>query len=219
MKRIPVSLGLTMAVVAVLAALPAWSAAEKSKLGVVDMERVAAEYAQMQTLNAQFQDFQREQEQQLRQRHQTLMLTDAERQEYMDKLTMAAPTEATKARLAELEDLSSQREQQLLELRKKADPSEEEKAEIDELGKRYETRMGELAKLQADLQSSRTAKYEELSQIITENVDAAIKSVADAKQLQMVLRKDAVLIGGTDVTDDVIETLNKPKATTTAQTK
>lgn len=217
MKRILVGLGL--AGMLVLTTAPAWSAAEEPKLGVVDMERVAAQYAEMQKLNAQFQDFQRDQEQQLRQSHQTLMLTDDERQEYTDKTAMGAPTEATKARLTELEDLSSQREQRLMDLRKRTDLSQEEKAETDELGKRYEARMGELAKLQTDLQNSRTAKYEELSRLITENVDAAIKSVSDAKHLQMVLRKDAVLVGGADVTDDVIETLNKPKTTETAKSK
>jgi Skp family chaperone for outer membrane proteins len=219
MKRVFVGIALGAAALAAVTAAPAWSAAEAPKLGVVDMERVAAEYREMQTLNAQFQDFQRGQENELRQGHQTLMLTDAERQEYTDKVAMAAPTEATKARLTELEDLSSQREQRLLELRKKTEPAPEEKTEMEDLGKRYEARMAELAQLQADLQASRTAKYDELSQLITDNVNASIKAVADAKQLLMVFRKESVLVGGIDVTDAVIENLNAPKATASAPAK
>jgi Skp family chaperone for outer membrane proteins len=220
MKRVFVGIALGAAALAAVTAAPAWSAAtEAPKLGVVDMERVAAEYREMQTLNAQFQDFQRDQENELRQSHETLMLSDAERQEYTDKTAMAAPTEATKARLTELVDLSSQREQRLMELRKNAEPNAEEKTEMEDLGKRYEARMAELAQLQADLQASRTAKYGELSQLITDNVNAAIKAVADSKQILMVFRKDSVLVGGIDVTDAVIENLNAPKATAAAPAK
>jgi len=204
------------AVAAVLAmamagALPAWAGAvEMPKFGVVDMDRVADEYRQMRELNQQFQDFQRDQERQLQEKHKTRLLTEAERQEYSDLSLTAAPTDANKKRIQELEALSGTREQRLLELRQKKERTAEEEAEVTQWGGLYEKNMMEMASLQAELQASRVAKYEELSKVVAENVTNAVKSVAEEQKLALVVRKDAVLYGGTDITETVLAKLNGP---------
>jgi outer membrane protein len=193
--------------------VPAWAGAvEMPKFGLVDMDRVADEYRQMHELNQQFQDFQRDQERQLQEKHKIRLLTEAERQEYADLSATAAPTDANKKRVQELEALSGTREQRLLELRQNKERTAEEEAEAKQWGGLYEKSITDLASLQAELQASRLAKYEELSKVVADNVTKAVQSVAEQQKLTLVLRKDAVLYGGTDITEAVLTKLNGPAA-------
>lgn len=185
-----------------------WSADKAANWGIVDMERVRAEYRQMQELNEEFQQFQWEQDRQLQERHKTRMLTDGERQEYEDLSAMGAPTETRTQRLKELEGASQAREERLFELRQKEERTEEETAELQDLDPLYERRMRELAALQAELHASRRAKLEELSKLLQDNLENAVKEVAEEKELALVLARDSVLYGGTDITDAVLEKLN-----------
>lgn len=49
----------------------------------------------------------------------------------------------------------------------------------------------------------------DLMEPVRKQVEDAVKSVADAKGLTVVLTKDAVVYGGTDITQDVIKVLSK----------
>ncbi len=207
--RIQVVLALMALVACTAVSMAAASGVDVTKCGVVDMDRVAAEYREMRVLDQQFQDFQRDLDRQLQETHKTRVLTDAERQEYLDLSAMAAPTEARQARLKELEELSNQREQRLLELREKSNCTEEEASELEEVDKLYDERMRELASLQAELQARRRAKFDELTSLLEENLDQAVKAVAAEQQLTIVLRKSAVLLGGVEITDAVLERLNQ----------
>ena len=208
MKRVFLCLALGAAFVGFATSMPAWAEADGPKWGVIDMERVAIEYQEMQRLNQEFQGFQRTQETELQEKHTTRLLTDAERQEFMDLLAMGAPTEARTQRLSELRDLSDEREQRLLELGKKDECTEEEAAERQELETRYEARMAELAALQVEMKASRVAKYEELSELVADSVDNAIKAAVEEQKLALVLRKDSVMYGGVDITEAVLAKLN-----------
>lgn len=59
------------------------------------------------------------------------------------------------------------------------------------------------------LQQRLSNKEKELIQPIFEKVDAAVKSVADAKGLSVVLDKNNVVYGGQDITNDVIKKISK----------
>ena len=52
-------------------------------------------------------------------------------------------------------------------------------------------------------------KQNELMEPILKSVDDAIKKVADAKGLSVVIDKAAVVYGGTDITQDVISRISK----------
>ena len=52
-------------------------------------------------------------------------------------------------------------------------------------------------------------KQTELTEPVVKEIENACKEVADAQGLEVVLRKDAVVFGGKDVTNDVIKKLNK----------
>jgi Skp family chaperone for outer membrane proteins len=208
MKRVLLCLALGAAFVGFARSMPAWAEADRPKWGVIDMERVAVEYQEMQRLNQEFQDFQRNQEIELQEQHTTRLLTDAERQEFADLSAMGAPTEARTERLKELGGLSDEREQRLLELGKKDECTEEEAAERQELEARYEARMAELVALQAEMKAGRVGKYEELSKLVADSVDNAIKAAAEEQKLALVLRKDSVMYGGVDITEAVLAKLN-----------
>jgi Skp family chaperone for outer membrane proteins len=208
MKRVFLCLALGAAFMGLAMSMPAWAEADVPKWGVIDMERLAIEYQEMQRLNQEFQDFQRGQEIELQEKHTARLLTDAESQEFADLSAMGAPTDVRTQRLTELRGLSDEREQRLLELRKKDECTEEEAAERQELEARYEARMAELAALQAKMKASRVAKYEDLSKLVADSVDNAIKAVAEEQKLTLVLRKDSVMYGGVDITEAVLAKLN-----------
>ena len=44
---------------------------------------------------------------------------------------------------------------------------------------------------------------------VNKQIEDAVKAVADAKGLSVVLNKDTVVYGGTDITQDVIKKLSK----------
>lgn len=208
MTRVLLCLALGAALLGVATSMPARAEADGPKWGVIDMERVAIEYREMQRLNQEFQDFQRNQEIGLQQKHTTRLLTDAERQEFADLLAMGAPTEARTERLKVLRELSDEREQRLVELRKKDECTEGEAAKRQELEARYGTRMAELAALQEEMKASRVGKYEGLSKLVADSVDNALKAVAEEQKLALVLRKDSVMFGGVDITEAVLAKLN-----------
>lgn len=208
MTRVLLCLALGAALLGVATSMPARAEADGPKWGVIDMERVAIEYREMQRLNQEFQDFQRNQEIGLQQKHTTRLLTDAERQEFADLLAMGAPTEARTERLKVLRELSDEREQRLVELRKKDECTEEEGAKREELEARYEARIAELAALQEEMKASRVGKYEGLSKLVADSVDNALKAVAEEQKLALVLRKDSVMFGGVDITEAVLAKLN-----------
>lgn len=201
---------------ALLACLSALSsaplAAQSPSVGVVDMERVAAEYRAMQQLNRQFQDFQREQETLLQRHQRAQMLADPERQEYFDLLDKSAPTQEAANRIASLERLSAERSRTLTTLRETTDRTPEQDQELERLAALNERRTDELLALHGTVEQTVLAKYEELSKIITDSVNAAVKQTAEAKGLTLVLRKEVVLFGGADITDDVLARLNESPA-------
>lgn len=196
------------AVAGVTLLAPAPAAAPAGQWGVVDTERVAADYEGMVELNVQFQQFQREQETELERQHKTRMLSDDERREYLDLIEMGAPTPERDARVLELGGLSDDREKKLLDLRENESRTPEEEADYTRLNQLYQTRVKELADLQLRAQQAVRAKLEEFNKIVTDNVQRAVEAVAEEKQLSIVIRKDAVLHGGVDITDDVLAKLN-----------
>ena len=52
-------------------------------------------------------------------------------------------------------------------------------------------------------------KQQELIEPIQKSVEESVKSVADAKGLTVVIDKNAVVYGGTDITQDVIKKISK----------
>ena len=61
--------------------------------------------------------------------------------------------------------------------------------------------------LRAELQQRVGQKQQELLKAIADKIDAAVREVAAAKGLTIVVQKSAVVYGGADITDDVLKKL------------
>jgi Skp family chaperone for outer membrane proteins len=212
MNRLLLVLALNAGLIAIAAGpAVAGAAAPSAPWGVVDMDRVSGEYKAMQMLNQQFQDFQKQQEALIQRRQKNRLLLDDEQREYLDlSAPTAAPTSERDKRLADLEKLSDERSRRLLDLGQKKSRTPEEDQEYQQLDQTYKRRTEEINALQSDVQKAVLAKYDEFSKIITDSVNAAVKVVAEEKKLPMVVRKEVVLFGGVDVTQEVIAKLNSP---------
>lgn len=81
------------------------------------------------------------------------------------------------------------------------------KADFDEKAKSMNDK--EKQEYYQQLQQRLANKEKELIQPIFDKVDAAIKSVAEAKGLSVVMDKSNVVYGGQDITNDVIKKLAK----------
>lgn len=211
MRRILLGLALSAGLgVGIAPAALAGAAAPAPPWGVVDMDRVSGEYKGMQILDQQFQEFRKQQEAELDRRQKNRLLFDDEQRQYLDLSgATAAPTPERDQRLAELEKLSDERSRRLLDLGKKKDRTPDEEQEYHKLDQVYAQRSQEITAIQADTQKAVMAKYEELSKVISDSVNGAVKSVAQEKKLPIVLRKEIVLWGGVDITDEVVTRLNQ----------
>jgi Skp family chaperone for outer membrane proteins len=184
--------------------------APASSVGVVDTDRVSGEYRAMQTLNQQYLEFQKLQEAQILRRQKSRMLFDQELREYLDLSSpTAAPTAERDKRLTEMEKASDDRSKRLLDLGQRKDRTADEDGEYQRLDATYKQRTQELSAIQSDVQRVVEAKQNELMKIITESFNAAVKAVANEKKLPVVMRREIVLFGGTDITEDVITKLNQ----------
>lgn len=86
------------------------------------------------------------------------------------------------------------------------------KTEFDNAKKEFETKskgMNDQQKqqLQATMQQQLAAKEQELQKPVIEKANSAIKAVAEAKGISVVMDKSAVLYGGQDITEEVAKKL------------
>jgi len=202
--------GLGVGALLLIAVTAGLASAQPLTVGTVDTTRIGTEYKAMQQLNDQFNDFRQQQNQKLMERQKVMMLTEADHTKYFDLVQTAAPTDATKQQITDLEALSRQREERLRTLSAKQDRTEEEKKDYDELNAVYTTRSGDMRALQEGLMKDLEAKREELTKVFTTSLETAIKAVIEGKGMSMVVAKEAVLYGGTDITTEVLAKLNAP---------
>jgi len=217
MKRAAVSAIVGALLTAIGTCGPTWAGEPGASWGVVDMDKVALDYRGMHELERQFQQFQQQQDEVWQTHYKTRVLYDDERQEFLDLAHMGAPTEENDTRLAELARLSDTRERRLLELRQSKERTPGEEQEYQQLKVLYDQRLAELTSLQAEFQQAREAKREELNGVLTESVNTAVKAVAEERGLVIVVRKEIVLFGGTDITTEVVDRLNAAEPTEAAE--
>lgn len=106
------------------------------------------------------------------------------------------------------------RDQVLTQHPKAADVDNQMRAAINEVQKDFEEKSAgmndqEKQDYYRQCQQRLEQKRVELSDPILKSIDDAIKSVADAKGISVVIDKVVVVYGGTDITQDVIKKLSK----------
>lgn len=196
-----------LAAAMLLAGGAAW--AQNARIGLVDVQKVESSYQEFQAKKQEYQQFRQQELNKLHQQMVVAMLSEQDAKEYQGLLGLAAPTDAQKTRIAELEKAAAAAEQEMDSLGNSRQPLTDDQTK----------RLKELQAKAAAVDSSRDqvdgrlkSKYQELSDKLTANVKKAIEQVAKQEKLTVVLFKDQVLYGGQDVTDKVIEVLNKPAA-------
>jgi len=205
-------------------------------IGYVDLEKVLNSFTNAQELQNQFQELANNLQQIVNLHMSNFMLTSQERAEFKQLIAKTNLTDSEKQRLQELEKLSTDRQKELQELENLKNLSDAQKQrlselqnirdtaskDIDAIVKEYNDQLNQkrqelTSKMENDIKNKlaklgitvKEGSNEDLTTYIKQAVDKAIADVAKANNLSLVLSSQAVLFGGVDITDKVIQALNK----------
>lgn len=84
-------------------------------------------------------------------------------------------------------------------------------AELQKMQEKFQKELEDKRKKAQDTSDSKQKELETMSVKLKSDVETAIKDVASEKKLEVVVDKQAVLFGGTDITEDVIKKINEKK--------
>lgn len=206
---------LVVAVVAVMLAAvliaPAHAADAPGSIGMVDVAAVFQGYERTTKSNGELEAFRSQLVKQLETLSEYRLLDDNESKELADLVRKPNPTEADKQKISALQEREKALDKELKELQAKKEPTEQEKARLKELQDRTAKADDNIAKLKDESEQQFDVKKNDLSEQIRADILKAIETVAKDKKLTVVVDKMAVLFGGTDVTDSVMEKLNGKK--------
>ncbi len=179
-----------------------------ANIGLVDITRIGQEYTSLIEKNKDLENLLASRKSELEIRQSYRFLTEEEMQELLKLLALKEPTPEQKNRAKELVDLSQKRDAELLALDTKENLTPEEKARRSEL-RQIQTAADQKTE---ELAAAYTAEMQQERQKIEGNVVQAVRNavtqVATEMGLAIVFDKDAILFGGTDITDQVLQKLN-----------
>jgi len=198
----------------VIALVVVWGASVVSaadapvKIAVVDLAKLD-DSPRLKQYNEQFNGLKTSLDNKLTIRGLNLLLNDTEITELVDLKTKDTPTDVDKARIKVLEDKSNALNAELAGLRTTSAPTDVQKARQTELTQ-MEAKSKDTGKnLATDYESQLRTKYDELMTQFRADAKEASGKVAAEKGYTYVLASDAVLFGGTDITDLVIAKLDR----------
>ncbi len=186
-------------------------AADAVAIGTVDMGKVYTEAPRIKQLREQLEQRSKEFESRLDIREQNLMLTEEQVRELIDLKMKPNPSDKEKARIQELTDLERKLDEQLKNLQntpqdKLTDAEKARLKELTDLQAASKTAGGQIEK---DYNTQLQNEARELEAKASEEINAVIKQLAEAKKLSYVLDKSAVFYGGSDITNEVIAKLDR----------
>jgi outer membrane protein len=121
-------------------------------------------------------------------------------------------TDKDKERIKELQDQEKALDAELKDLQAKKEPNNQEKARQKELQDRQASADDAVQKLLEQAKAQFDEKNKALTQEVRNDILKAIEDVSKQKNLTMVLDKNALLYGGVDITQLVIDKLNGKKS-------
>ncbi len=188
----------------------AWAAASNEpKIGVVDTQRVYKDAPRMKQYQEELSAFEQALAAKLDIRAQNMMLNEDEIKELIDLKTKDKPTDADKARVQALTDSERAKDDELKKLQESKDLNDQQKARLKEL-QDLETKSKTTGNaLVNDYKAQAQSKGAELEAKADTEIQAAVSKVAEAKGLALVLDKAGVVLGGVEITDDVIARLDR----------
>lgn len=196
---------------ATLLVAPVIAADAPPAFGFVDLQAVFSGYDKTKDSNSELETLGKQLDQQLTGISQHKLLEDKDMAELTALLQKPAPTSADKDRLKALDDIQAKLDAQLKELQGKKDLTAQEQATMKDLMDRSAKADESITKTSDEYEKTFEAKKEALSKGIRDDMLKAIDVVAKEKSLSFVVDKVAVLYGGTDITQPVIDQLNKKK--------
>ncbi len=198
--------------------LLAWrpaAAADQVRIGKLDGERVFKEYKLYQKLNDELQSMGRKllSEFDERKRKYPLLLDD----EWNTLLTLrqkgANMTPTEKQQYDKLIKQSDERDRELAELEGQAKLDDKQQARWRELVA-IRTQASQMLQDQWDrIQKQGADRTREMESQLNAEIRAAVKKVAEANGLTVVLQAEVLIFGGEDITETVLQTLNAAVAT------
>jgi Skp family chaperone for outer membrane proteins len=193
-------------------AAPAETPPTQPTFAIVDMRKVTDGYKTLQQAKIDFNKFQDEIERKLTLSRALRLLDDNEVREIKDLRGSAILTADQKKRLQELESLSDAREQELTALGQKgAALTAEEKARRDALVAIAQKRAPTIEADEKQLTEERDNKNAEISVPLNQNIKNALDKLAKQHHVSAVFSKEVVVWAALDLTDPMINELNKPK--------
>ena len=179
------------------------------KIGVIDLQKVYRDAPRVKQYQEQLDGFNRNLASKLDIRSQNMMLNEEEIKELIDLKTKEKPTDAEKARITQLSEIERAKDEELKKLQETKELNEQQQARLKELQGLQQKSKDVGAALDKDYGAQYQAKMVELQTKSDNDILEAVKKMAEAKGITLVLDKAGVLLGGTDVTDDVISRLDR----------
>ncbi|MDO8585827.1 MAG: OmpH family outer membrane protein [Armatimonadota bacterium] len=180
-----------------------------AKVGIVDVSRVEDEYVEVKNAVSQVDTMKNSLASILKMR-QKYSLLPAQELDELEKLTgMEKPEEKDNARVQEITKKGDDLAAELEALRNKKEPTDQDKARLNELTDLSRKATSDVEARRAQYDTDLQNKAKDLFDKANEKMNAAIAELARQKGLWTVLAKPFVLWGGADLTNDLIEKLNK----------
>jgi Skp family chaperone for outer membrane proteins len=186
-----------------------WAATSEPKIGVVDVQKVYKDAPRVKQYQEQLDGFKQGLAGKLDIRAQNMMLNEDEIKELVDLKTKDKATDADKTRITQLTDAERAKDEELKKLQETKDLNDQQKARLKELQDLQQKSKDTGNALIKDYDGQYQTKMGELQGKIDAEIQGAVTKMAEAKGLSLVLDKASVMLGGTDVTDDVISRLDR----------
>ncbi len=188
------------------------AAPSTTTLGCVDVQAVFDGYQKTDQSKNDLETLNRDIETKLQAMDAHRLLSENDLQELLTLVVKQNPTDKEKERIKALQDQERALDSEMKDLQgKKEALTAQEKSRLKELQDRQSDSEITIGKMVEDARNEIMEKGNTLTDEIRTDILKAIEDVAKAKGLTAVVDKIAVLYGGTDITQAVIDKLNSKK--------
>lgn len=181
------------------------------KVGIVDLERVYKEAPRIAQLEEEVTAFNQSLTKKLQVRAQNLLLTEAEVSELVNLQTSASPKPADSSRITQLTDLDRSRTDELTKLKQTQSLTDAQRARLKELQDMEKKSQQAGAALYNDFQTQLQSEANDIHDKEDAEVRVVVGKVGQAKGFTLIADKSMILLGGTDLTSEVISRMERTK--------
>ena len=208
------SLGVILAAVmavSIMLTLPLMAADTPVTVGFVDVQNIFQSYDKTSKAKADLEALGKQLDEQMKTLESYKLLSDKDRQDLQALLAKENPTDKDKEQIKAIEDKERALDTEFKDLQSKKEPTEQDKARLKEL-QDISTKSDEaLNQMSATFQTRFSERQAALTEDIRKDIVSAVESVAKQKNLSVVVDKIAVITGGVDITQLVLDKLNGKK--------